>query len=72
MSAKKLTHVENLTPDEIPQLTIEALAIGTVFRETVGEIPTTWAAVLTKIPQIVKFFVRAAPHLKTIIAEIKD
>lgn len=67
-----MANPKKITPDEIPTLTIEALAIGQAFKSTVGEVPINWTSALAKLPQIVKFFIAAAPHLKTIIAEIKD
>lgn len=63
---------KKITPDEIPGLTTEALAIGTIFISTIGTIPMSIPALLMKLPSILAFFKQAKPHLQVILKEIKD
>lgn len=63
---------KKITPDEIPALTNEALAIGNIFLSTVGTFPTNLAQVLAKLPAIISFFKQSKPHFEVIIKEIKD
>lgn len=63
---------KKITPDEYPVLTEQALAIGRIFIETLGTIPTSWREVLIKIPSLLSFFKLAKPHFEIIINEIKD
>lgn len=63
---------KKITPDEIPGLTKEALAIGAIFIATVGTIPTGTPALLMRLPSILAFFKQAKPHFEVILKEVKD
>ncbi len=61
-----------ITPDEVKDLTNEALEIARIFIATIGVIPVTIPQLLMKLPALIQFFKQAKPHFEIIIKEIKD
>jgi len=60
------------TPNEISELTKEAIAIGQIFIATVGTFPLTIPQLILKMSSIIAFFRQAKPHFEIIFKEIKD